>query len=183
MAGASIRGVSCRTDRITASSGSSIEPCGLRRERGGSSAATSLAMVRLFSLSRRAISRWETPSAANSFAAAQLRFVLAAFALAVRPSLAERLRRPSPPRGSAPPRRSLSRIRSSSARRSRSASSADRASAAARRSSASAPRADSSSEARLALCSASLSGHVPACVGRASRPYGSTEDGGGYENS
>lgn len=68
----------------------------------GASAATSLATVRRFRLSRRAISRWETPSAASSFAAAQLRFLPAAFAIAVRPSLGERLLGSSRPGGSAP---------------------------------------------------------------------------------
>jgi hypothetical protein len=61
-----ISGHSTSSRRITGSNGSSIDPAGEREYRGGSAAAANRATVRRLIPSRAAISRCETPSAANA---------------------------------------------------------------------------------------------------------------------
>jgi hypothetical protein len=59
-------GTSSNSHRSTGSNGSSTEPADEREYRGGSAASTYLATVRQFIPSRRAISDFETPSAASA---------------------------------------------------------------------------------------------------------------------
>jgi hypothetical protein len=57
-------GQSASSQRMTGSKGSKIEPAGARQYLGGSDASTSRFTVRRLTPSRRAISLFDTPSAA-----------------------------------------------------------------------------------------------------------------------